>query len=698
MELEKEEEAVEREQEIGEEEAVEEEDEIARLGCGSLCRGGSRSDGHEWNIIADPRSPFVDRRNPYFLDQHRNFSEFMLGKDVTSCGYELVSSTWAVVLLLGAAVCDWVGAYTIADFSSPDLSLILLVGIIVRVLFSTLYQYDVFMLLLKEAEFRILAVSSFLATLGLFDAFQYDIRCIWAVSFLMICFFAITTDASLKRTKKNSFVRLYVLNKLITYVNLTCVVILFYLGFVPRLRNRKFTVITKTTQVGNTTLVESSFEVNTLGTTLTLVQAILVYLLKEPYNNAKNQYAIIKLRLLASDSPALALAAAERMFSGVKDTMNQSNNMSSERMEETQEVDNMTALRRLPRQLTRGSSGTNVPPGEKRWRVSPVTNQLYNPAEPFVWDQKSTVGRQLFGEGFASFHFAIYHHPFWSKVIGTFGFVIIVLIFLTLTGVMDKSVAWVSLFAWLFAFMEVCDHNYVLLKRILATYEGKFMIAFAVLAVIGMCDVFLYDARCGEFYETSTVALPNLCCAVNALAIGVVVLSYIMFHEAKTRSYTPFAFDAYLTMCYVCLFVFILIFYLGLVTDIRNREVTPAEWLNRTSDLDIGTVEMTLYCWEFLLVLALKNWYLAIYKHGFAILKVNLKYTKEEAGNEFSTIFGNSGAISNILSFKWFRTRPKERYEFSGDISENLSGSMSANFRAMNVSTTEEELNTSTLV
>lgn len=170
-----------------------------------------------------------------------------------------------------------------------------------------------------------------------------------------------------------------------------------------------------------------------------------------------------------------------------------------------------------------------------------------------------------------------------------------------------------------------------------------------------------------------------------------------MFHEAKTRSDSPFAFDVYLTVCCACLLIFIVIFYLGLVTDLTNREITPATWLNKTSDLDIGTIEMTLYCWEFLLVLALKNWYLAIYKHGFAILRVNLKYTREEAGNEFSTIFGNSGAISNILSFKFFRTRPRAKDSFSGDVSENLSGSISANLRVMNTSATDD-LNTSTLV
>ena len=470
--------------------------------CLSLC-ASSPWEGHKWHIIADPRSPFVDRTKPFFLDQHRNFSEFLLGKDLTACGYALVSSNWAVLMLLGATICDWVGAYSIAEFSSPDLSLILLVGIIVRLLFSTLYQYDIVLLLLQEVEFRILAVSSLLAAIGLMDAFQYDIRCTWAVSFLMICFYAISTDASLKRSKKNSFIRLYVFSKLITYVNLTCVVILFYLGFVPDLRNRKYTVVTRATVVGNTTRVDSTFELNTLGATLTLVQAILVYLLKEPYNNAKNQYAIIKLRLLASDTPpATTVDVGDDEKSA--ETLGASTTLTSDQMEETQEVD-MTALRRLPRHLARGSSTATTPSAtaEKRWRVSPVTNQLYDPAAPFVWDQKWTVGRHLLGEGFARWHHTIYHHNIYSKMIATCGLIIIVLIFVTLTGVVDKSVSWISLCAWVFAFLELCDHNYVLFTRIISTYEGKFMIAFAAIGTLGLCDIFGYDARCGECSKLS---------------------------------------------------------------------------------------------------------------------------------------------------------------------------------------------------
>ena len=72
-------------------------------------------------------------------------------------------------------------------------------------------------------------------------------------------------------------------------------------------------------------------------------------------------------------------------------------------------------------------------------------------------------------------------------------------------------------------------------------------------------------------------------------------------------------------------------FYLGWVVDLRDRRIDLGEVVTqKPSQIVLSTVGFSLYCLEFSLIFGLKYFWESYLKRGYAILKVGLKYVKEE--------------------------------------------------------------------
>ena len=112
-------------------------------------------------------------------------------------------------------------------------------------------------------------------------------------------------DATAKYSKKNPRFRVYILCLTLSNLNYFVIFSLFYLGYVSDLRMWVLPVQVPTffdvSEVGaNSTFVYVQ-EIQSVNSSLAIVQILLLYLLKVPYHLLQNNLGIIKIRVFQAD-------------------------------------------------------------------------------------------------------------------------------------------------------------------------------------------------------------------------------------------------------------------------------------------------------------------------------------------------------------------------------------------------------------
>lgn len=248
------------------------------------------------------------------------------------------------------------------------------------------------------------------------------------------------------------------------------VVSTFYFGLTLDLQNRQFSVSFQgeVTDGANGTNVEETapvgvLNISTLGFTVALMQAILVYLNKIPFHLYRASLAIIKVRLYVERLPA-------------EDAIVSTNQTSFE----------------MSRHRVLAEPGSAF----KKWRVLAYPSDFLNPDERYRYKQYQSLASVFLGDKYGELVFNLYHRT--GIVRYGMGIVIVTsipLLLLALAGVVGKR--WLLIGIALFALyiLHVLTFNYELFKKVLKSLEVQVITLLTTFGTFGFCDALSFDER-----------------------------------------------------------------------------------------------------------------------------------------------------------------------------------------------------------
>lgn len=95
----------------------------------------------------------------------------------------------------------------------------------------------------------------------------------------------------------------------------------------------------------------------------------------------------------------------------------------------------------------------------------------------------------------------------------------------------------------------------------------------------------------------------------------------------------------------------LVLIYIGAVSDVRDLRLDLGEVAGRGTGVELSSLNFSLFCFEFSLIFAAKNYYVAVVKKGFAMLSVSLRYSQQKEGEAFGPrrFFADEDHISTLV-------------------------------------------------
>ena len=301
---------------------------------------------------------------------------------------------------------------------------------------------------------------------------------------------------------------------------------LFYLGFVSDLNTRVLSL-----QIQNfvdiaasSTNATSAFvqEIQSVNTSLAVVQILLLYLLKVPYHLLQNNLGIIRIRVYEGDFDRVrALSVASHLEQSRLARSLENVDPSGLSMESLN-----SELRRHSIRSHEKESTTTF-----KWRVLPSKPEFVTPGEPFEIDEEDNVGGALFGKKYAKFVVWLFLYEVFCQIFLTIQTLFsLPAYWLVLVGVLDKNWTYIGIFTCYLMILQLLCGNVKATKLLLKQGELRLFALLLLVGSIGFADAFSYDIRTFGIFTLNFAVLAVTAFADARIRVKPVTILFTMFY------------------------------------------------------------------------------------------------------------------------------------------------------------------------